>query len=66
MSNNPYDVAKIVLRFYQMLINFNEKAITKSYPNVKFISIPIVIEREEDQFVNQHLKRKMEECLLLV
>ena len=31
MPNNPYDVAKIVLKFYQMAANYNEKTLYKLY-----------------------------------
>lgn len=43
MSNNPNEVAKIVLKFYQMLISFNPKVIAKAaHGNIKFIQIPFI------------------------
>jgi hypothetical protein len=43
MPNDPYDVAKIVLRYYQALANFNEKVVLKLNPEkIQFVRLPFV------------------------
>jgi hypothetical protein len=67
MPNNPYLVAKIVLRFYKNMANFNPKAILKRFEsNVHFVNLPIIEDNEQNSFINQQLKKKVEECLSLV
>jgi hypothetical protein len=43
MPNDPYAVAKIVMKFYQMMANFNYKALAKLNPQkINFISLPLI------------------------
>jgi hypothetical protein len=43
MANNPYDVAKIVLKFFKMSANFNEKTVLRlNQEKVKFVQLPFV------------------------
>jgi hypothetical protein len=43
MANNPYDVAKIVLKYFQMSANFNEKTVIKlNQERVRFVQLPFV------------------------
>jgi len=43
MPNDPYAVAKIVMKFYQMMANFNYKSLTKLNPQkINFITLPLI------------------------
>ena len=67
MPNDPYAVAKIVIKFYQMMANFNTKALSKKYKEgVKFIQLPLIEDNQQNVFVNQQIKKKVEECLSMV
>jgi hypothetical protein len=67
MANNPYDVAKIVLRFFQMFGNFNEKSFIKSnQERVRVVQLPFVEDSEGSHYIHPNLKKKMEECLRLI
>ena len=61
MPNDPYIVAKIVIKFYQMMVNFNPKSINKKYGDkVGLISIPLIEDNEENNMVNHQIKKKVE------
>lgn len=64
MATNPYEVAKIVLKYYQMGFNFNEKHVIKISPQkVKFANLPFVEHSENSIYINQNLRKKVESCL---
>jgi hypothetical protein len=43
MPNDPYQVAKIVIKFYQMMINFSPKPILKRFEEkVHFVYVPLI------------------------
>ena len=47
MPNDPYMVAKTVVRFYQMMANFTPKVILKKFPqNVHFVIYPLIEDNE--------------------
>ncbi len=60
MQNNPYEVAKIVLRFYQMNANYNEMSILKLNPEkVQIVKLPFIEDDESSHYVRQNLKKKL-------
>lgn len=61
MPNNPYEVAKLVLRYYQNFSNFNEKAFLKSYPlKVQFIKLNFIEDGESSYYLHQNIKKTIE------
>ena len=61
MANNPYDVAKIVLKYFKMSANFNEKTVLKlNEDKVRFIQLPFVEDSEDSHYIHQTLKKKLE------
>lgn len=75
MANNPYDVAKIVLRCFQMSANFNEKTIVRAneeatrlagQEGVRFVQLTFVEDNEGSHYIHQGLKKKLEECMRLI
>ena len=67
MPNNPYEAAKIVIKFYQMMANFGPNSIIKRFESkVSMINIPLIEDSEQNACVNQQLRKKVEECLNLV
>lgn len=67
MPNNPYIVAKVVIKFYQMMANFTPKTILKKFQDkVHFIQLQLIEEIESSSLIHQQLKKKVEECLSLV
>jgi len=58
MPNDPYEVAKIVMKFYQMMSNFNPKIFLKKF-EVKIVQLPIVEDNEQNKLVNQQVRKKV-------
>lgn len=43
MPNDPYTVAKIVMKFYQMMANFNVKVLLKKFNDkINVIQLPFI------------------------
>jgi hypothetical protein len=64
MPNDPYMVAKIVIKFYQMMANFNPKVLMKKFEaNIRVVQLPLIEDNEQNKLVNQQVRKKIEECL---
>ncbi len=60
MPNNPYEVAKIVIKFYQMMANFGPNSILKRFESkVNIINLQLIEDSEHNSCVNQQLKKKV-------
>ena len=57
-------VAKIVVKFYQMMANFNPKVLMKKFEgNIRVVQLPLIEDNEQNKLVNQQVRKKIEECL---
>ena len=66
MVTIPHEICKIVLNYYYKLKNFSEKTLLKKFEgHLSFVQLEMVEMFEEGEYINQHIKKKVEECLKL-